>query len=94
MKLQLLFLSLEAFEHFQHSFDDFVIDKYLKFDTLIHPSIENLKGCFQELDMLFKTKTEIILTHQNSNNFKFLSDFLRNPFLKWKWPGIKIKYSI
>jgi hypothetical protein len=83
-KFQLFLLSLEAFEHFQNSSKDFVIENYLKLDDPNQPPLEELLNCFQEHQSLLKTKTEIVLTQKNVRNYRFLADKIDNPFLKLK----------
>jgi hypothetical protein len=83
-KLQLFLLSLEAFEHFQSSSNDFVIETCLKLDNPNQPPLEELLNCFLELQSLLKTKSEIVLTQENVRNYRFLADKIDNPFLKLK----------
>lgn len=79
-KLQLFFLSLNAYEHFETSNDTFVIEEQLQFSSLS----QDLVLCFNQLDSLFHSESEILLNSQNVPNFKILEDFLGNPFLKSK----------
>lgn len=77
-KIQLFFLSFRALEHFENFTDDFVID------DLLEPNgfYEDLVDSFNQLDSLFHSKTQILLTTQNLPVFNILADLLENPSLK------------
>jgi hypothetical protein len=83
-EIQLLFLSLSAFEHFEISKEDFVIDEnYLQAHS-IQVSIQDLLVYFNQLDSLFSSTIEINLTLTNSPIFQILANILDNPLLRTK----------
>jgi hypothetical protein len=81
-RTQLFFLSLEAFQHFESSTDDFVIEDNLDFHHSIHFSQDALISCFDQLHSLFLDSAEILLTLENRSTFQILGDVLGNPYLK------------
>jgi hypothetical protein len=74
-RAQIFFLSLEAFEHFESSPDDFVIEDHLNFNSPLHFSEEDLIMCYNQLHSLFNSTTEILSTLQNRSTFRLLQIF-------------------
>jgi seryl-tRNA synthetase len=83
-RTQLFNLSLQAIEHFESLRDDFVIENYLNFNSLVQFSQNDLVSCFKELHSLFEATTEILLTPQNQQNFQILADALGNSYLSFQ----------
>jgi hypothetical protein len=70
---QLALLSPLAVSHFQYTPEPFRFD----LDT---ETANSLVSYFVQLDLLFHTNTELILTHQNVNAFSLIADALDNFF--------------
>ncbi|MDR2640945.1 MAG: hypothetical protein LBC61_06725 [Candidatus Peribacteria bacterium] len=81
-KIQLFLISLKAFQHFESSIEDFVIEDQLKFNTYVHFSQNDLISCYNLLHSLFHQNSEILLTLENCSTFQILADVLKNPCLK------------
>jgi hypothetical protein len=79
-KLQLFFLSLNVCDYFETCVDDFVIEDHLQNNSFV----QDLITCFEQLNSLFHSTIEIVLTNQNVSSFQILEDILGNPFLKLK----------
>jgi hypothetical protein len=77
-KVQLLFLSLRAFRHFENSIETFQI--VLPSDTCVFSNFSQqiLEKCFSNLVSLFDNENEIKIDHQNLPYFKYLSEILDN----------------
>jgi hypothetical protein len=78
-KIQIAFLSPIAFKHFIHQTEPFRIEipSHLKLNDAI--------SCFDQLDSLFHSKSELIISPDNEPFFSFLAEYLDNRFLMKKW---------
>jgi hypothetical protein len=75
-KSQLAFLSNRAFKHFRNSQSPFEICLPDQLDSQFNFGLNDLISCFQEIDPLFRSETEIILQEDDIPTFKHLSRFL------------------
>lgn len=73
---QLAFLSPIVLSHFKKSTDPFYIEPpLLRKDSFV--------ACFQQLDSLLHSKTELQITYENCEDFTLISEHLNNCFLSF-----------
>jgi hypothetical protein len=79
-KEQLIFLSINAFDHFESNSAPFEI----LIDQVFNPNqvlIDDLISAFISIDSLFHSQTQIEISQTNSSSFFLLGEILDNPYL-------------
>jgi hypothetical protein len=93
-KAQLSLLSLAVLKHFPHNTAPFFLFQHFN-SNLIHPfSIDDIISCFEELDSLFCTNTEVIISQDNVSIFKCIADILDNSSFWSQWLKVSSEQSL
>jgi hypothetical protein len=92
-QVQLIFLSLNAFDHFLSSNQPFEIPISFNSPLFKNLSLNTLQACFDDLISLFYSKTEIELTTTNVIYFKYLAEVLDNPWLRSRCSKVSLSKS-
>jgi hypothetical protein len=79
-EIQLVFLSLRAVEHFETSTEELVIDDQYLRNHSFEISLDDFMICFNQVNSLFSSTSEIILTSENVPTFKIFADIIDNSF--------------